>query len=133
MLDSLKTAVDRRRVADVPVGVLLSGGLDSSLVVALLADGGTANNLKTFSIGFDSVGDVVGDEFCYSDLIATRFATDHHRIRIDPAKAACRGILAARELKPQAVALASARAIDCVWVDLDVLRGLREPELTLFA
>ena len=55
------------------------------------------------------------------------------RIRVDPAKAACRGILAARELKPQAVALASARAIDCVWVDLDVLRGLREPDLTLFA
>ena len=55
------------------------------------------------------------------------------RIRVDPAKAACRGILAARELKPQAAALASARGIDCVWVDLDVLRGLREPELTLFA
>jgi RecB family endonuclease NucS len=54
-------------------------------------------------------------------------------IRIDPAKAACRGILAARELKPQAIALAAARGIDCVRVDLDVLRGLREPELTLFA
>ncbi len=55
------------------------------------------------------------------------------RIRVDPVKAACRGILAAQELKPQAVALATARGIDCVWVDLDVLRGLREPELTLFA
>jgi endonuclease len=55
------------------------------------------------------------------------------RIRIDPAKAACRGILAAQELKPQAVALGAARGIGCVWVDLDVLRGLREPELTLFA
>ena len=55
------------------------------------------------------------------------------RIRVDPVKAACRGILAAQELKPQAVALATARRIDCVWVDLDVLRGLREPELTLFA
>jgi len=87
VLDSLKTAVDRRRVADVPVGVLLSGGLDSSLVVALLADGGLAKNLKTFSIGFDSVGDVQGDEFRYSDLIAKQFATDHHRIRIDPARA----------------------------------------------
>jgi RecB family endonuclease NucS len=54
-------------------------------------------------------------------------------IRVDPAKAACRGILAAQELKPQAVALATARGIACVWVDLDVLRGLREPELTLFA
>jgi RecB family endonuclease NucS len=55
------------------------------------------------------------------------------RIRVDPVKAACRGILAAQELKPQAVALATARGIDCIWVDLDVLRGLREPELTLFA
>jgi len=84
--DTLKRAVDRRRVADVPVGVLLSGGLDSSIVVALLADGGAAN-LKTFSIGFDSVGDVQGDEFRYSDLIAEQFATDHHRIRIAPERA----------------------------------------------
>jgi endonuclease len=55
------------------------------------------------------------------------------RIRVDPVKAVCRGILAAQELKPQAVALATARGIDCVWVDLGMLRGLREPELTLFA
>jgi hypothetical protein len=54
-------------------------------------------------------------------------------IRVDPAKAACRGILAAQQLKPQALALATARGIACVEVDLDVLRGLREPELTLFA
>jgi endonuclease len=54
-------------------------------------------------------------------------------IRVDPAKAACRGILAAQKLKPQAMALATARGIRCVEVDLDVLRGLREPELTLFS
>jgi RecB family endonuclease NucS len=54
-------------------------------------------------------------------------------IRIDPAKAACRGILAAQALKPQANALATARGIGSVEVDLDVLRGLREPELTLFS
>jgi RecB family endonuclease NucS len=53
-------------------------------------------------------------------------------IRIDPAKAACRGILAAQSVKPQAAALATARGIACVEIDLDVLRGLREPELTLF-
>jgi RecB family endonuclease NucS len=54
-------------------------------------------------------------------------------IRVDPAKAECRGILAAQVLKPQAVALATARGIRCAAVDLDVLRGLREPELTLFS
>jgi len=83
VLATLTTAVERRRVADVPVGVLLSGGLDSSLVVALLAEAGAATDLKTFSIGFERVGDVVGDEFRYSDLIARKYATDHHRIRID--------------------------------------------------
>jgi asparagine synthase (glutamine-hydrolysing) len=82
VLGSLTTAVQRRMVADVPVGVLLSGGLDSSLLVAILADQGQAG-LKTFSIGFESVGGVAGNEFEYSDLIAQRFGTDHHRIRVD--------------------------------------------------
>jgi RecB family endonuclease NucS len=54
-------------------------------------------------------------------------------IRRDPAKAECRGILAAQRLKPHAVALAESRAIRCVTVDLQVLRGEREPDLTLFA
>jgi endonuclease len=53
-------------------------------------------------------------------------------IREDPAKAACRGILAAQRLKPQAVVVAESRGIRCVEVDLEVLRGEREPELTLF-
>jgi RecB family endonuclease NucS len=55
------------------------------------------------------------------------------RIRLDPAKAECRGVLAAQTVRPQARTLAEARGIECVEVDLDVLRGLREPELTLFA
>ena len=55
------------------------------------------------------------------------------RIRLDPATADCRGILAAQRLKPQAVTLAETRGIRCVEVDLEVLRGEREPELTLFA
>ena len=54
-------------------------------------------------------------------------------IRADPAKVACRGILAAQSLKPQAVTLAESRGIGCVAVDLAVIRGEREPELTLFA
>jgi RecB family endonuclease NucS len=54
------------------------------------------------------------------------------RIRLDPAKAGCRGLLAAERLKPQAVTLAAARGLACVEVDLALLRGEREPELTLF-
>src|SRR6202040_2377884 len=52
LMDALRTAVERRMVADVPVGVLLSGGIDSSIVVALLAEQGQ-HGLATFSIGFD--------------------------------------------------------------------------------
>jgi len=55
------------------------------------------------------------------------------RIRLDPAMGSCRGVLAAQTIKPQAVVLAGARGIDCVEVDLEVLRGEREPELKLFA
>jgi endonuclease len=53
-------------------------------------------------------------------------------IRADSAKAGCRGVLAAQTIKPQAVALAESRNIRCVEVDVAVLRGEREPELTLF-
>ncbi len=53
-------------------------------------------------------------------------------IRVDPARADCRGILAAQSVKPQAVALAESRGFACAHVDLAVLRGEREPELTLF-
>jgi endonuclease len=55
------------------------------------------------------------------------------RIRLDPAFAACRGVLAAQLIKPQARVLAGARGIECVEVDLAVLRGEREPDLKLFA
>ena len=55
------------------------------------------------------------------------------RIRTDPAMASCRGVLAAQVVKPQARVLAEARGLDWVEVDLAVLRGEREPDLTLFA
>jgi endonuclease len=55
------------------------------------------------------------------------------RIRLDPAMASCRGVLVAKWIKPQARVLADSRGIDCVEVDIEVLRGDREPELTLFA
>ncbi len=82
VLEALRQAVNRRMVADVPVGVLLSGGLDSSLIVGLLAEAGQ-QNLQTFSIGFQDVGGVQGDEFTYSDLIANHYSTNHHKLRID--------------------------------------------------
>ena len=85
LIDSLRTAVERRMVSDVPVGVLLSGGIDSSLVVALLAESGQTR-LHTFSIGFDSAGGESGDEFEYSTLVAERFGTEHHRIPIDSSR-----------------------------------------------
>ena len=82
LMDTLRTAVERRMVADVPVGVLLSGGIDSSLVVALLAEAGQ-HGLKTFSVGFESAGGEAGDEFEYSDIVAKHFETDHRQIMIE--------------------------------------------------
>src|SRR5205807_6920068 len=55
------------------------------------------------------------------------------RIRIDPAFESCRGVLAAQQIKPQARTLAQSRGIECVQIDLAVLRGEREPDLKLFA
>ncbi|WP_331768971.1 N-acetylglutaminylglutamine amidotransferase (plasmid) [Embleya sp. NBC_00888] len=96
LLDSLRTAVRRRTVADVQVGVLLSGGLDSSLIVALLAEAGQ-ENLATFSVGFESEGGQNGDEFHYSDLVAQHFDTDHHQLLVpsDRLSAALDGAIAA--------------------------------------
>ncbi len=75
----LRQAVKRRLTADVPVGVLLSGGLDSSLIVGLLAELGKWD-MDTFSIGFGDAGGESGNEFAYSDLIATHYGTRHHKI-----------------------------------------------------
>ncbi len=85
VLAALRRAVERRMVADVPVGVLLSGGVDSSVIVGLLAEAGQ-HGLMTFSIGFEEAHGEKGDEFVYSDLIAQRFETDHHKIFIPSAR-----------------------------------------------
>jgi len=69
----LAQAVKRRLVADVPLGVFLSGGVDSSTVAALMA--GMVSRIKTFSIGFSEAS---YDESRYARLVASRFATDHH-------------------------------------------------------
>jgi asparagine synthase (glutamine-hydrolysing) len=76
----LRQAVKRRLVADVPVGVLLSGGLDSSLIVGLLAELGQGH-VKTFSIGFKDVKGEGGNEFAYSEIIVDHYGTDHHNIK----------------------------------------------------
>ncbi len=80
--DALQLAVKRRLVADVPVGVLLSGGLDSSLVVGLLSELGQSS-ISTFSVGFEDVAEEEGNEFRYSDIIAEHYSTDHHKIFVD--------------------------------------------------
>lgn len=84
VLDALRTAVRRRMVADVPVGVLLSGGVDSSIIVGLLAQEGQ-RDLATYSIGFEEANGEKGDEFVYSDLIAKHFGTNHHKIFVPSA------------------------------------------------
>ena len=84
-LNTLRKSVQRRLVADVPVGVLLSGGLDSSLLVGLLCEHG-AQGVETFSIGFDAVAGEAGDEFEYSDIIAKRYSTRHHKLSIDASR-----------------------------------------------
>jgi asparagine synthase (glutamine-hydrolysing) len=81
----LMRAVERHRLAsDVPVGILLSGGLDSSLLVGLLAD--HVDNLNTFSIGFEAVAGEQADEFEYSDLVAKHFNTTHHKYALPNSK-----------------------------------------------
>jgi asparagine synthase (glutamine-hydrolysing) len=80
--DSLRKSVERRlKIADVPVGVLLSGGIDSSLLVALLCEAGV-KGLKTFSVGFEDQPEEKGNEFEYSDAVVNRYNTEHHRFLV---------------------------------------------------
>ena len=96
---SFGRAVERRRVADVPVGVLLSGGLDSSIIVALLAAQGQ-NDLRTFSVGFETVGELKGDEF-------SPFRSDRAAL-CDPPRADYRRLVAGhRRVSPGTIAAMS--------------------------
>ena len=77
-----QAVLKRMDAADVPIGVLLSGGLDSSLLVGLLHEAGH-QDIRTFSIGFEDIDDEAGSEFEYSDQIVERFNTTHHKYTIN--------------------------------------------------
>jgi asparagine synthase (glutamine-hydrolysing) len=78
----LMSAIKKRfYTADVDVGVLLSGGLDSSLIVAMAAKS-KLSKINTFSIGFPTINDEVGNEFYYSDMVSKQFNTNHYKYNI---------------------------------------------------
>lgn len=83
LIDLLKRSVERRLISDVPLGVFLSGGIDSSAIVALMAEMMPPEQIKTFSIGFEEKS---FDESNYARDVARQFGTDHHEDILTPAK-----------------------------------------------
>jgi len=112
-------AVKRRLVSDVPLGVFLSGGIDSSAVVALMAAEGTAN-VKTFSIGFKEPS---YDESPYARLVAERFGTDHHEEILSALEAA--------DLLPEVVERFDEPMSDPSIVPTYLLSGLTRRDVTV--
>lgn len=80
ILDRLRHSVARRMVADVPVGAFLSGGIDSSTIVALMAEL-AGERVKTYSVGFEAPWE---SELTYARKVADQFKTDHHEILVRP-------------------------------------------------
>ena len=80
----LEEAVRLRLISDVPLGAFLSGGVDSSAVVAMMARAG-GGTVKTFSIGFSTKQ---YDETRYARMVADRYATDHEELIVEPDAAA---------------------------------------------
>jgi asparagine synthase (glutamine-hydrolysing) len=81
LLELLRGSIEKRMMADVPFGVFLSGGVDSSTNVALMSEL-MKDPVRTFSVGFEEHEQY--NEFQYAREIATRFGTDHHEVILDP-------------------------------------------------
>lgn len=81
--DELQKAVRRWAISDVPIGCLLSGGIDSSTLVSLLAKNG-ASRVRTYSLGFTGFGEDRFNELPLSHMVAKRWATDHHELVLTP-------------------------------------------------
>jgi asparagine synthase (glutamine-hydrolysing) len=81
LIDELRTAVRLHKVGDVPVGVFLSGGIDSSTNAALFAED-SADRVKTFSIGYDSDYGSYKNELSYARDVADRIGAEHHELRL---------------------------------------------------
>lgn len=81
LLEELRTAVELHKVSDVPVGVFLSGGIDSSTNAALFAEG-SSDRVKTFSIGYDDDYGSYQNELGYAREMASRIGAEHHELRL---------------------------------------------------
>ncbi|WP_085906820.1 asparagine synthase (glutamine-hydrolyzing) [Kiloniella majae] len=82
VLNSLEESVSRRMVSDVPVGVFLSGGIDSSTNAALFTRQSSGQAVKTFSIGYDQEYDSYKNELDFATHVANHLGTDHHELRL---------------------------------------------------
>jgi asparagine synthase (glutamine-hydrolysing) len=116
----LESAIDLRLRSDVPLGIFLSGGIDSSAVVGLLADR-VEEPLKTFSIGYDFGKGF--DETPYAQIIADKFKTDHHEIKITPEQF--------KEFIPEYIALMDEPVTEAAAISLFFVAKLAKEKVTV--